>query len=132
MRKLLGTTRFWIFIMLLVLLLCAALAYRFAQPQPQACVAKIYQDGQLLRTVDLSQVDTEERFVVKAKNGGSNTIAIAPGRISVQEASCPDHVCIQQGWITGGAYPIVCLPNKLIIRIEEDGHADTAPDMMTQ
>ena len=41
-------------------------------------------------------------------------------------------VCVQQGWIDDGIYPIVCLPNKLIIRIKDENGDTTVPDVMTQ
>lgn len=31
------------------------------------------------------------------------------------EAECPDHTCINMGWLDSAA-PIVCLPNRLVIR----------------
>ena len=33
------------------------------------------------------------------------------------EASCPDKICVDRGWIDNGVIPIVCLPNKLTIEI---------------
>ena len=132
MRKLLSNTRVWIFIIFVLLLVSGAIAYSFSQIQQESCIANIYQDGKLLRTIDLSQVKTEESFVIEGKNGCSNTIAIAPGKISVQNATCPDHVCINQGWIQDGVYPIVCLPNKLVIRIENDSNNGSTPDIMAQ
>lgn len=131
-RNLFRSTRFWIFIILLLLLFSVAIAYGFHHIQQESCIAKIYQNGQLIRTIDLLQVKSEESFLLEAPNGGSNTITIAPGKISVQEATCPDHVCINQGWISDGVYPIVCLPNKLVIRIENDSSDTSAPDIMTQ
>ncbi len=132
MRQFFSNTRFWLFLFFCVLLASCAAIYSFSQTQQETGIARIYQDGELLRTINLSQVTAEERFIIKSKNGGSNTIAIAPGKISVQDATCPDHVCVNQGWIQDGLYPIVCLPNKLVIRIETSNNDKTAPDIMAQ
>ena len=131
MYKLLGKNRFWLLLFFLLLLIFSCIAYYFGQVEQEHCVAHIYQDGALIDTVDLAQVKKEQQILVKAKNGGSNTVCIAPGKICVQDATCPDHVCVQQGWIHDGVYPIVCLPNKLVIRIESDSDS-TVPDIMTQ
>ena len=55
--------------------------------------------------------------------GGSNTILVEQGRIRVIEANCPDQVCVDQGWISNGTVPIVCLPHKLMIQIVGGGEA---------
>ena len=44
-----------------------------------------------------------------------NVLVIENGKAAVTEASCPDHVCIDQGWVSYSGQSIVCLPNKLVI-----------------
>ena len=39
---------------------------------------------------------------------------------AVQEASCPDHLCIRQGKISREGEMIVCLPNRMIAEVK--GH----------
>ena len=53
--------------------------------------------------------------------GRTNTITAQPGRIRVESADCPDQVCVDQGWISDGTVPVVCLPNRLVIQIEGGG-----------
>ena len=84
-------------------------------------VAYIYSDGVLVRTADLSQ---NAVFTVE-HGGGSNTVQISGGAISVTEASCPDKVCVSTGAISHGAVPIICLPNRLEIIVKS---ADSAAD----
>ena len=43
------------------------------------------------------------------------------GRIRVSKADCPDQICANQGWISDGAVPIICLPHKLMIEIVGGG-----------
>lgn len=50
-----------------------------------------------------------------------NRVEVAGGRVRVSQADCPDQVCVHQGWIADGRVPIVCLPNQLIVQIEEGG-----------
>ena len=47
--------------------------------------------------------------------------ALLSGRIRVESADCPDQVCVDQGWISDGTVPVVCLPNRLVIQIEGGG-----------
>lgn len=131
MYNLLGKNRFWILLFLLLLLISSCIAYYFSQARQEHCVAHIYQDGVLIDTIDLAQIKEEQQILIEAENGGNNIVCIAPGKIRVQDATCPDHICVQQGWIRDGVYPIVCLPNKLVIRIESNSNT-TVPDIMTQ
>lgn len=131
MYHLLGKNRFWVLLFFLLLFVSSCIAYYLGQTEQESCTANIYQDGVLIQTIQLDQIKEEQQILIKAKNGGSNTICVAPGKIRVQDATCPDHVCVQQGWISDGVYPIVCLPNKLVIRIERT-EISTAPDIMTQ
>ncbi|MBD5129417.1 MAG: NusG domain II-containing protein [Ruminococcaceae bacterium] len=75
--------------------------------------AEIYLNGELLKTVSLSE---ECEFIVDCGNG-HNTVTVRDGAVSVTEADCPDKVCVRTGAISGGAVPIVCLPHRLEIRV---------------
>lgn len=74
--------------------------------------AEIYQNGKLIKTVELSE-STE--FTVTCAEG-FNVITVEDGKICVSSADCPDKVCVRQGKISG-AVPIVCLPHRLEIRV---------------
>ena len=54
-------------------------------------------------------------------NGGTNTIEIKDGRVRMLEASCPNHLCIRQGWIRFEGQSIVCLPNKVTVTVRGTG-----------
>lgn len=73
--------------------------------------ARIYRNGELLHELTLSS-DTDIMLE-------SNTIQINGGKIGVVEADCPDKLCVKAGFING-AIPIVCLPNRVEVRIVSD------------
>ena len=85
-----------------------------------APVAWISRDGVLLEEIDLDKVDVPRSFVLEDESG-SNTVAVEKGRIRVSKANCPDQICANQGWISDGAVPIICLPHKLMIEIVGGG-----------
>lgn len=39
-------------------------------------------------------------------------------KIRMLEAECPDHICMDMGWLDSGM-PIVCLPNHLVIQFTD-------------
>ena len=80
-------------------------------------VAVISVDGEVRERIDLSKVrESYDLEIVTA--WGRNLIHVAPGAISVTEADCPDHICVQMGELTGGGLPIICMPHRLVIAIE--------------
>lgn len=81
-------------------------------------VAKIYSNNKLLYEIDLTVVEENHLINIENDIGGCNKVLVEKNAISVVEATCPDHICINQGKISDGATPIVCLPNKLVIKIE--------------
>lgn len=76
--------------------------------------ANIYKDGKLFKTINLKNV--KESYTINIEE--HNTVLVENGKISMYSADCPDKLCIKQGKITDFEIPIVCLPNKIIIRIE--------------
>ena len=85
-----------------------------------APVARITRDGALLEEIDLDKVDKPYSFTLE-DGRGSNTVQVDQGRIRIAEADCPDQICVNQGWISNGAVPIICLPHRLMIEIVDGG-----------
>lgn len=109
---------------ILILLLAAAVlsagVILLGERGTSSPVARITLDGELIREIPLNEVEESYSFTVDAE-GGSNTILVEPGRIRVSEADCPDQVCVNQGFISDGTVPVVCLPHKLMIEIVGGG-----------
>ena len=103
-------TKYWIAMLALVLVLCAAASVMLLSPQDGAARAEIRSEGKVIRTLDLA---VDQEFTV-ATAQGRNVITVRDGKIAVTEASCPDHYCMDRGFCGGGT-EIVCLPNRLVI-----------------
>ena len=85
-----------------------------------APVVRISWDGVLLEEFDLNQVD--EPYTYTFEHGSkTNTVTLEQGRVCMSEANCPDQICVNQGWISDGTVPIVCLPHRLIVEIVDGG-----------
>ena len=109
---------------LLVVIAAASAAFLLLRPRDTVHpVARVTLDGALVEEIDLTAVKEARTFTVEGKGGLTNTILVEPGRIRVDHADCPDQICVNQGFISDGTEPIVCLPNKLIIQITGGGEA---------
>ena len=126
-------TKTWVLILgsflLLALLSCLILYTRHAP----GTVANVYREGVPLCSVDLSLVTEPYEFTLTDERG-SNVIRVEPGRIAVIDADCPDRICVEAGWLSDSASPIVCLPHRLVIRIEKNAAAegDPVPDTVSR
>lgn len=109
------SNRFWIFLLGLTAGLCLGGIVLLSLRSAPGTVADIYQNGEFLQTLRL---DEPVGYTLFAANGGSNTIVVQDGRICVSQATCPDQVCVNQGWVNTDATPIVCLPNQLVIQVK--------------
>ena len=110
------SNKFWIAILGVVIIISVVAAFMLRQAP--ANTARIIQDGKVIEVLSLSAVSEPYTFTVEYENG-TNVIAVEKGRIRVKEADCHDGSCIRQGWISGGATPIVCLPHRLVIELEK-------------
>ena len=53
-------------------------------------------------------------------NGGSNILIIENGYAWLEDADCPDKLCVRQGKVHLDGQVITCLPNKLTVTICAD------------
>lgn len=57
-----------------------------------------------------------EDRIVNLKNGNI-VIEIKSNRVRVKKSDCPEKICVLTGWISKPNQIIVCIPNKLIVKI---------------
>lgn len=75
----------------------------------------VYQGRERIASFPLAQERTEEFLF---PGGGRNVLVIAGGKAHIQEADCPDGLCVRQGWISGDGQTLTCLPHQLQVTIE--------------
>ena len=80
-----------------------------------AVVAQIYQDNALVHTVSL---DTDQEFTLTGQY--TTTVTVRDGKIAVTRSDCPGEDCVHSGWSDSSGRSIVCLPNRVEIRIISD------------
>ena len=114
-------SKYWAFLLAAVIILSAVASIPLLLPRQDAVWAELLSDGALIQTVNLN---ADQEFTVPCP-GGYNTVTVKNGKIAVTEASCPDHYCMDRKFCNGGT-PIVCLPNKLVIRFLDEQDIDAA------
>jgi len=113
-------TRYWIILLAAVLLFSGVSGLLLLSPGEASDRAAIRSEGQTLQIVSLH---LDQEFTVTTPGGGHNVITVKDGKIAVTEANCPDHYCMDRGFVNGGT-PIVCLPNALVIEFLGEQEVD--------
>lgn len=123
----------WALVFFFVIVICALVILLHNNSSKTATTAQIIQNGEVIRTVDLQNVPKPYEFEVISPDGGYNTVRVEYGKIGIVHASCPDQICVNQGFIASGVLPVVCLPNKLSVVItDESNELDAVTGGITQ
>ncbi|MCD7837035.1 MAG: NusG domain II-containing protein, partial [Lachnospiraceae bacterium] len=80
--------------------------------------ADIYKDGVLIKSLELSSCGNQT-FSITDDNGCYNIVEVRDGRIGITSASCPDKLCVHQGFVDSCVLPITCLPNNVVILLQD-------------
>lgn len=100
-----------------LLIICFVLHYT----KEKGTIAVVYYKSKVVRTIPL---DTDiKKYEVMGENGKIKIMA-GNGKIKVEDENSPLHLCSKQGWIDSSTQTIVCLPNKIVIQIEDEQELD--------
>ena len=84
--------------------------------QTSGSYAKVLVNGQEYGTYSLDK-DTE---VLIESDLGKNNMIIKDGKCYLEDADCPDKLCVLQGAIDKDGQSIICLPHLVVITIYSD------------
>lgn len=109
----------WIIILAVIIAAMAGIYLLLTRHGGEDRAAVITSEGETLRVIDLDTAEDEVIEIADSK-GGTNVIRIRDGEIFVEQADCPDGICVKHGPLEKSGTPIVCLPHQLVIRWAED------------
>jgi hypothetical protein len=87
--------------------------FSFNKAPASGATVNIYEDARLVKQADLS---TDAIYKVK-----NEEIQVAGKKVRMLKADCPHQLCVSQGWISTPAQTIVCVPNKILVEITNNG-----------
>lgn len=109
----------FILIFVILLVIIASFSINYFVNSKNGENIEIYVDNKLYKTYSVNDSD---EIKIESKEG-YNIVKIHDEGVEIVEASCPDKVCIHSGFITKTSESIVCLPNKVHIKIiTHDNH----------
>lgn len=103
----------WLAIALVLLMTAASLiAFIPRGDASQTAVVQIHLDGKLIEELP---IDYDRTLTVSADY--ANTVCIRGSKVSITESDCPGSDCVHSGWISSPGRSIVCLPNRVEVRV---------------
>ena len=76
----------------------------------------VIQNGTEIERFSLSE---EQEYRIELEDGSYNLLKIQDGKVYMEEASCPDQICVNHRAIHNVGETIVCLPNELVLKVIE-------------
>ena len=95
------------------ILLLAGILYLLSRPGGTGAWAVVTIDGR-----ETARYVLMEDRTVTLGDGAYNILKISRGTAAIIEANCGDYTCVRTGEISREGESIVCLPHRLIVRIE--------------
>lgn len=105
-----------VFTIVLIMVIFLCLFIIFLSDMGSKKSACIYLKGELLYRLELDGECKE--FAVNTDNG-YNIVCIKDGKIGIIDADCPDKTCIKTGFTDSPLIPVICMPHRLEIVIED-------------
>jgi hypothetical protein len=95
----------------------------FFRPAAENGTVEVTVDGAVYCSLPLSE---DTRLDIDGYGGGTNRLVIENGSVYMEEASCPDGICVRHRRIEKNGENIICLPNRVVvtIRSREEGSVD--------
>lgn len=81
-------------------------------------IAVITQNNKVIERIDLDAVEKPRKITISGDY--HNYINVEPGRIRFEKSDCPNYLCVHAGWLKKYGDMAVCMPNKVIISIENE------------
>ncbi len=110
--------RLLVFIVIIAFLTLACVLFMLLTVNSNSKKASVYLNNELYRTINLSDLSIDDEFVVETECG-FNRIQVKNGKICVSEADCPDNTCVKTGWTNSASRPVICIPHRLEIVIND-------------
>ena len=100
-----------------ILLICAVFAAMMLFMRSNGDTVRIYRNGELFAEQNIA-----DDAVINVD--GLMDVVVKNGSVRVESSVCPSGACEHSGSINKKGESIICLPNKILIKIEGEGEID--------
>ncbi len=82
---------------------------------------QVYQDGKLIHDLPM---ESFEEIDLQISGDYKNIVTMREGKVAITESDCPGTDCVYTGWISEPGRSIVCLPNRVEVRLVGNSDVD--------
>ncbi|MHB8895152.1 MAG: NusG domain II-containing protein [Candidatus Geothermincolia bacterium] len=122
-------------IVLVVLFVAAAAVSLFlvsrANAGEKGTLAIIEVNGKEVKRIAIGEGQPARKFVVRGVDGTS-TVVVKDGRIRMVQSHCRDKICVGVGWLDSRGKEIICLPNRVVVRVTGKRGGNGKVDTVTE
>lgn len=109
------STKVWLLVVGLLLIVGLIGMFLVRAAREEGAQVLITWNDQVQGTYPLNE---DQSLVFEDENGQRNVVTIRDGAVLMEEASCPDQICVRHAPTDQTADPIVCLPNRLVVEVQ--------------
>lgn len=73
--------------------------------------------------IGIYPLNVDKEIEIEHRGEVVNKIVIEDGYCYMEEAECPDHLCIKQGKVNKSGQTIVCLPNRVVVTVADSNNS---------
>ncbi len=104
-----------------ILIVAASVFFIISLMSADGGYVEVKKDGEIIASYPLSEnieveIGDEKEY---------NLLIIENGKAYMKDASCPDKLCMHQGYVSQNGETLVCLPNKTTVTVVSDKASDT-------
>ena len=111
-----------ILIFIITIITASIFTYFKLNEKTESLKAQVFYESKNILEIDLNSAT--KQYTVDGYNGPVNIVA-GEGKIKVLQEDSPLHLCSKQGYISKSYETIVCLPNKIVIKLESESEVDS-------
>ncbi|WP_350344442.1 NusG domain II-containing protein [Proteinivorax tanatarense] len=106
-------------ILLAIITILVFTIYEFQEKSEVVSTAKVFVDGKEILVFDLNQEEKIQEHNFKFSDGKLATLKTQKGKVNqMRIEDCPQQICCKlTGWISSESEQIVCLPNKILVKL---------------
>ena len=109
-----------VLIVCLLIIAAIGIGYNISSSKDKAQLLAIECSGNPIKYYKLPAYGTKHI----TGNIGSLQVQIDGRRVRITDADCPDRLCVNYSWLTNSSGKIVCLPNKVVIKLIGESKLD--------
>lgn len=105
----------------------AILALMLLFTRQEGAFVEVQVSGQVTERFSLLN---DVQYTIHGADGGTNFLIIQDGEAWLEDADCPDALCVGMGKIHLNGQSIVCLPHEVVVEIVGGATAQTGVDLV--